>query len=106
MKIEKLDNMTRGWFIGDFEPSVLRTKDFEAGIAHHKKGELWPAHYHAIATEYNVLVSGKVSICNEIIEPGTVFVIDPMEVADPVFLEDSTIVVIKVPAVSGDKYKV
>ena len=66
MKIEKLDNMTRGWFIGDFEPSILRTKDFEAGIVYHKKGELWPAHYHAIATEYNVLVSGKVSICNEI----------------------------------------
>ena len=27
MKIEKLKNMTKGWFIGDFDPSILKTKD-------------------------------------------------------------------------------
>ena len=43
--------MWRGWFIGDFEPSVLKTKDFEVGVLVHPKGEKWPAHFHPVCTE-------------------------------------------------------
>ena len=39
MKIKKINDMWRGWFIGDFEPSVLKTKEFEVGVLTHKKGE-------------------------------------------------------------------
>jgi len=39
MKLHKLDDMVRGWFIGNFEPSVLKTKKFEVGILSHKKNE-------------------------------------------------------------------
>ena len=53
MKIKKINDMWRGWFIGDFEPSVLKTNEFEVGVLTHKKGEKWPKHYHNIATEYN-----------------------------------------------------
>ena len=28
MKIDKMSNMKGGWFIGDFQPSLLQTKDF------------------------------------------------------------------------------
>jgi hypothetical protein len=101
---EKLNNMTRGWFIGDFEPSLLKTKDFEVGILTHKKGEEWPKHYHKIATEYTVLISGSMTICGELIEPGTIFILEPNEIADPVFHEDCTVVVVKTPSVVGDKY--
>lgn len=103
---EKLSNMTRGWFIGDFEPSVLKTKDFEVGVLTHKKGEEWPKHYHKIATEYTVLLSGSMTICGELIGAGTIFVLDPGEVADPVFHEDCTVIVVKTPSVIGDKYVV
>jgi quercetin dioxygenase-like cupin family protein len=106
MKKVKLDDMVRGWFIGDFEPSVLKTKDFEIGILRHTKGEVWPAHIHKIATEYNVLLAGKMLICGEIIEPGTIFWIEPNEVGNPVFLEDCTVVTVKTPSVIGDKYNV
>jgi quercetin dioxygenase-like cupin family protein len=101
---EKLSNMTRGWFIGDFEPSVLKTKDFEVGILTHKKGEEWPKHYHKIATEYTVLLSGSMTICGELIEPGTIFILEPNEIADPIFHEDCTVIVVKTPSVIGDKY--
>lgn len=106
MRTAKINDMVRGWFIGDFEPSVFRTKDFEVGILTHKKGEVWPKHYHAIATEYNVLIFGKMFICGQTIESGTIFILDPNEVADPVFLEDCTVVTIKTPSVMGDKYNV
>lgn len=97
--------MFRGWFIGNFEPSVLKTKDFEVGLLTHKQGEQWPKHYHAIATEYNLLVSGKMIIKETMIEPGDIFVIEPNEIADPSFLEDCTVLCVKVPSIPGDKYE-
>ena len=96
--------MTRGWFIGDFEPSLLKTKDFEVAIMQHPKGQIWKAHYHAKATEYNVLLSGKMNICNRDLEAGDIFVIEPYEIADPIFYEDCTIVCVKVPGDSQDKF--
>ena len=29
MKIMKLNDMKQGWFVGDFEPTAYKTKDFE-----------------------------------------------------------------------------
>jgi hypothetical protein len=105
MKIYNFKDMIGGWFIGDFEPSVLKTKDFEVCYKFHSKGEVWPKHYHKIATEINLLVSGKMKIRNQIIEPDTIFVFDPEEVADPEFLEDCFLVIVKTPSAVGDKYE-
>jgi mannose-6-phosphate isomerase-like protein (cupin superfamily) len=106
MKIAYISEMWRGWFIGNFEPSVLQTNDFEVAILTHKKDEKWSKHYHAIATEYNVLISGTMTIQNELIQPGTIFILYPHEIADPIFHEDCVIVCIKTPSVPGDKYEV
>lgn len=104
MKIEKLSNMVRGWVIGNFDPSVLKTDLFEVGILTHKKDEVWPVHYHKISKEYNILISGKMKICGEEIIPGDIFIIEPNEIADPIFYEDCTVVCIKVPSVPSDKH--
>jgi quercetin dioxygenase-like cupin family protein len=96
----------RGWFIGNFEPSILKTDQFEVALINHVKDEKWSAHYHAIATEYNLLVSGKMQICGETIEPGDIFVLEPNEIADPEFLEDCQVLCVKVPSINGDKYEV
>ena len=106
MLTQKISEMTRGWFIGDFEPSVLKTKEFEVGVLTHKKGEQWPKHYHKVATEVTLLLSGSMTICGQLIEAGTIFTIEPNEIADPVFHEDCTVLVIKTPSVIGDKYVV
>jgi quercetin dioxygenase-like cupin family protein len=104
MQVGKLNDMFRGWVIGDFEPSLLRTKDFEVGILKHPKGEKWPAHYHKVATEYNILVSGSMKLCGIELVAGDTFILEPNEVADPTFHEDCTIVCIKVPSDTKDKY--
>jgi quercetin dioxygenase-like cupin family protein len=106
MKVGKLADMHRGWCIGDFTPSLLKTKDFEVGVLLHPKGEKWPAHYHVKGTEYNILVSGSMRVCDTELTAGDTFVIEPYEVADPVFYEDCTIVCIKVPSDTKDKYLV
>lgn len=105
MQLEHIKNFYRGWFIGNFDPSIFKTKDFEIGLLTHKKDEKWPKHYHALATEYNLLISGKMIIKQTNIEPGDIFIIEPNEIADPIFLEDCTILCIKTPSVPGDKYE-
>ena len=106
MIIKRLEDFTRGWLMGDFEPSLIRTKDFEVGILTHTKGEVWPKHYHKLADEYNVLVKGKMTVNGVELNTGDVFIIEKNEVSEPKFLEDCTILVIKIPSIIGDKYEV
>lgn len=101
-----INEFWRGWFIGNFEPSVLKTDQFEVAIITHTKGEYWPPHYHKVSTEYNVLLEGKMLICGKEINPWEVFIFEPGEIADPVFLEDCKVLCVKVPCVPGDKYEV
>ena len=104
MKISRIEEYTRGWFVGDFEPSCYKTKDFEAGLLIHKKGEHWAPHFHKIATEINLLVEGEMIIAEKKLRSGDVFLIEPNEIADPIFLTDCKVLVIKTPSVPGDKY--
>jgi quercetin dioxygenase-like cupin family protein len=106
MRVTSLEDYVRGWIIGDFEPAILKTKDFEVGVLRHTKGENWAAHYHKESIEYNVLVSGKMIVQGKELNTGDVFVFDKNEIADPIFLEDCTVVCVKVPSIPSDKYKV
>ena len=98
--------MHRGWFIGDFLPSVFKTNLFEVGILKHKKGENWPEHYHSEATEYNVLLDGSMSVNGNFIHAGEIFILEKEESCKPIFFEDCTLVCVKVPSIPGDKFEV
>jgi hypothetical protein len=106
MRVGKLSDMFRGWVIGDFTPSLFKTKDFEIGILNHPKNERWPKHYHKIATEYNILILGRMKLCDVELVSGDTFILEPYEIADPIFYEDCTIICIKIPSVTNDKYLV
>lgn len=103
MKIARIEDFKRGWFIGNFDPSIFKTDKFEVGILHHSKGEEWPCHYH-IGTEINYIISGEILMHNRVLVAGDVFVMEPYEVADPQFLSDCVVVVVKTPSSPGDKY--
>jgi hypothetical protein len=104
MIVGKLSSFNRGWIIGDFENSLLRTKDFEVCVRVHPKDETYGAHYHKLITEYNVLISGKMTMCGVELNAGDTFIVEPNEVADPIFLEDCTVVCVKTPSIPDDKY--
>jgi quercetin dioxygenase-like cupin family protein len=105
MKTFKLDSMIRGWFIGDFEPSILKVKNFEVGILEFKKGHKKPPHYHKISTEYNVLLSGNFTTNGIHFKEGDIFIIQPNEIVDPEFHTDCRILCVKVPSAPNDKYE-
>jgi len=106
MKKYNISEMYNGWFIGNFEPSIIKTKDFEVAHHTHKKGYVNPEgkHYHKICTEVNYIVNGKVSISEEIYNKGDFFVYYPNEISNVIFLEDTDLIVIKTPSVPSDKY--
>lgn len=106
MKKSKLSDMIGGWFVGDFEPSVWRDKNFEVGYKFHHKGEIYGAHIHKVATEMNVLIRGKCKMQGQIFETGDIIILEPGDLGDPEFLEDCEFIVVKVPSVKGDKYDV
>lgn len=106
MEIHRNVKWKGGWFVGNFEPSAYKTDSVEVCFKVHPKGEKWPKHYHKIATEINYLLHGKMTIQGETFNPGDVFIISPEEIADPDFLEDCELIVIKVPCASNDKYEV
>ena len=92
--------------IGNFHPSILKTPEFEVGYLLHKKGEKWSKHHHSVATEYNLLIRGSMKVCGSKIMPGQIFIIEPNEIADPVFYEDCEVLCIKTPSIPKDKHEV
>ena len=64
MQVSKLDDMAKGWFVGNFEPTLVKTNDVEVAVKSYKKGDAEDKHYHKIATEITVVVSGRVKMNN------------------------------------------
>ena len=102
----KLKNMVGGWFIGNFDPCALQTKDFEVCYKTHKKGEQWPRHVHKIAAEITLLVRGQMMMNDKLVRPGDIITVEPGEAIKPTFITDCELVVVKTPSVPGDKYEV
>ncbi|MGL4722302.1 MAG: hypothetical protein ACRCV3_03265 [Desulfovibrionaceae bacterium] len=105
MKKAHLRDMVKGWFIGNFEPSLLQTNDVEVAVKHYALGDHEPAHYHAVATEYTCIITGKVRMNGVEYIAGDIVVMEPYESTDFTCLEDNTInVVVKIPGAQNDKY--
>ena len=104
MKIHKLKNFTKGWVVGDFEPSIIQTKDFEFMVRYYTKGENETKHVHKIADEITAIVSGRFTMNGQEVSMGDVVQLKPGEPTDFHCLEDGAIAVIKTPSITGDKY--
>ena len=100
----KLDGFTRGWFVGNFSPTALSTDSVEVAVKHYQAGESEASHFHKVATELTLIVSGRVRMSGEEVGAGEIIRIEPGQATDFVPLTETTTVVVKVPCVKGDKY--
>ncbi len=106
MKVAKLDEMSKGWFIGNFEPSLFKTNAVEVAVKTYKKGDYEGRHHHKIATEYTCIVSGKVRMNGKEYAAGDIIVMQPNDSTDFEALENNTVnVVVKLPGANNDKYE-
>jgi hypothetical protein len=104
MKIDRLESMVRGWFVGPFEPSVLKTESCEVSIRRYKAGDKEAAHYHRVATEITVIVEGEARMCGKTLTAGDIVTLNPCDVADFEAIDDLLTVVVKVPGAKHDKF--
>lgn len=104
MKISNLQNMKGGWFIGNFEPSLYKTNDCEVAVKSYNAGDYEESHYHKIATEYTVVVKGRVFMFNQEFSQGSIIIAEPGDKTDFKALEDTINVVVKIPGANNDKY--
>lgn len=104
MKIFKLNEMLGGWFLGNFEPSVIRESNFEVAIKKYNSGDYEKKHFHKIAYEITVIVKGKVLMNNKEYSEGDIIFLKPGESSDFKVLEETLTCVVKSPSVENDKY--
>ena len=106
MNSYSLEDFTRGWFIGDFEPSLHKTRGFEIAVQRFNSGDKEAEHVHRIATEFTVIVSGKVRMNDEVYTAGDIIEIPSGKSASFEAIEDTVTTVVKIPCAPGDKYMV
>lgn len=102
MKVENIDNFKAGWLVGNFEPALIKSTDFEMAIQTTPAGTYIERHYQKVSTEYNCIVSGKVIANGETLSTGDIFIYAPGEITELEIIEDVTIVVFKTPSAGID----
>ena len=99
-----IKTFTKGWFIGDFSPSLFKTKDFEVSYKTYKAGDFEPIHFHKIATEFTLITKGKVSFNGQFFTKGDIIKVLPLEEILFKSITNSETIVVKIPSSKNDKY--
>lgn len=107
MALEKynLEEMFKGWFIGNFEPSLFKTNDVEVGVKKYKRDEFENSHFHKIATEFTVVISGIVEMNGVQYGENDIIKILPGVSTNFKAITDVVTVVVKLPGANNDKYE-
>ena len=100
----KLQDMFKGWFVGDFDPTLLRTDACEVAVKSYKAGDAEELHHHKVATEVTLILSGRVRMCGKEWGEGDIVVLAPGEATAFEALTDAVNVVVKTPGAKNDKY--
>ena len=99
-----LQDMIGGWFVGAFKPAAFHTDSCEVAVKYYKAGATESSHYHLVATEITLIISGRVSMCDREWGEGDIIVLSPKDVTDFEAITDVITVVVKVPGALNDKY--
>ena len=105
MKTYNLKDFTGGWVAGDFDPTIIKTPDFEVSVKHYTEGEYQERHVHYLADELSIIVEGSARMNGKVYKKNDIILIEKGEPTDFYPLEDGTITcVIKTPSAKGDKH--
>jgi len=72
----------------------------------YRAGDREVAHYHRVAVEVTLVLSGRIRMAGQDWGEGDIIVLDPGEATEFEALTDAVNVVVKVPSVRDDKYLV
>jgi quercetin dioxygenase-like cupin family protein len=106
MNHARLDDMTKGWFVGAFSPTAFATENCEVAVKYYNAGDYEASHYHKIATEITLILSGTVRMLGKEWGAGDIIVLQPGETTDFEALTAAINVVVKTPGALNDKFVV
>lgn len=104
MKTASLNDMVKGWFVGNFLPTAYKTNACEVAVKFYKKGDKEEKHFHKIATEITLILEGRVRMFQKEFKKNDIVIVEPGEATAFEALEDSVNVVVKIPGANNDKY--
>lgn len=104
MEHSRLEEMVKGWFVGGFSPSAYKTDSCEVAVKYYRAGDEESEHFHRVATEITLIISGRIYMVNRDWNPGDIIVLAPGEVSSFKAITDAVNVVVKIPGALGDKY--
>ena len=106
MRIANIDDMVKGWFVGNFQPTLFKTNDVEVALKRYCKGFYEGAHLHKVATEITCVATGRVKMNGVEYVAGDIVIMEPNESTDFEALEENTqCVVVKIPGANNDKFE-
>jgi quercetin dioxygenase-like cupin family protein len=103
MQINRIEDFEKGWFVGNFSPSILNSRDFEIAVKWFKAGEKEPLHKQLVATEITVVIEGEIRLGEKNFVKGDLITIPPGEFAAFESITDSALVCVKTPSLPDDK---
>lgn len=106
MRVANINEMVKGWFVGNFEPSLYKTNDVEVAVKHYRSGDKEEKHYHKVATEITVITSGEVMMNSVRYKEGDIVILEPFDASDFLAVTDAVTTVVKIPGANNDKFLV
>lgn len=103
MNVTRIEEYTKGWFVGNFSPVLIPSRDFEIAVKWFNAGEKEAIHKQIVATEVTVVIEGNIKLGDQIFVKGDVILVPPGEFASFESLTDSALVCLKTPSIPDDK---
>ena len=103
MKKFRIEEFTKGWIIGNFDPAIYKTNEIEIGMKNFLADETEPSHFQNIATEITMVSSGSIEINGSVFIEGDVILIEPGEISSFKSISASKLLCIKYPSIPSDK---
>lgn len=71
MEFLKPENFKRGWVVGNFEPALIKTKDFEFAVQYFKTGGNNEKHIRKVSREITIIIFGEFKLNDKVLTGGT-----------------------------------
>lgn len=104
MRLASLNTMKMGWCVGLFVPNLLERDNIEVAIKKYRQGDKDQKHHHKLATEYTIVVSGKIRMNGIEFFEDDIIIVEPGESVEFEAVTDAKTCCIKSVSVKGDKY--
>lgn len=103
MKITRLEKSgDRGWFVGCFPEAAHQSDLAEVCYKIEPPGPIG-AHKHTKCTEVMLIIKGSAKCQGQVFTNGDIFILEPGELNDTEYLEQTEVVCVKTPAGGNDK---